>query len=73
MNGARLKPCKTCGTKPILESWASGGAKFAVRCSNPDRPDSCTDAFFYSMSRFEDETIRRWNEYQEGGVTPNDG
>ena len=63
----RLKPCKTCGTKPVLEHWSSGGPMFAVRCDNPDRPDSCDDAFYYSKCRNPDETVRRWNEYQEAG------
>lgn len=61
----RLLPCHQCGVKPVLEMWSSGGFKCAVRCDNPDRPDSCTNAFFYSMSRNTDETIRRWNEYQQ--------
>lgn len=61
----KLKPCRTCGTKPVLEHWASGGPMYAVRCDNPDRPDSCSDAFYYSMCRNPDEAIRRWNEYQE--------
>lgn len=41
----RLKPCATCKTKPVLEHWASGGPMYAVRCDNPDRPDSCDDGF----------------------------
>ena len=67
----QLKPCKTCGVKPVMESWSSGGARFAVRCNNPDRPESCSDAFYYSMSRFPEEAVRKWNEYQEGGAVQN--
>lgn len=60
----RLKPCKTCGTNPVLEHWSSGGPMYAVRCDNPDRPDSCSDAFYYSMSNNADEAITKWNKYQ---------
>lgn len=65
MNIKRLKPCATCGTKPVLERWASGGPMYAVRCDNPDRPESCDKAFHYSKCRNPDEAIRKWNEYQE--------
>lgn len=65
----RLKPCKTCGTKPVLEHWASGGQKYAVRCNNPDRPDSCDKAFYYSICVDPDEAVRRWNEFQKIGGT----
>lgn len=61
----RLKPGKTCGTKPVLESWRSGGHMFAVRCDNPDRPDSCDLAFNYSKCRDHQEAIKRWNKYWE--------
>lgn len=61
----RLKPCKTCGVKPVLEHWSSGGPMFAVRCDNPDRPNSCDLAFHYSKCRNPQEAIKRWNEYQE--------
>lgn len=60
----RLKPCKTCGIKPVLEHWTSGGSMFAVRCNNPDRPDSCDGGFYYSMCRNPEEAIDKWNEYQ---------
>lgn len=65
----RLKACKTCGTKPVLEHWASGGPMYAVRCNNPDRPDSCDEVFYYSMCNNPDKAISRWNEYQENGGT----
>lgn len=61
----KLKPCKTCGVKPVLEHWSSGGPMYAVRCDNPDRPDSCSDAFDYSKSRNPEEAIKKWNEYQD--------
>lgn len=61
----RLKPCSTCGVKPVLEHWASGGPCYAVRCDNPDRPDSCSIGFYYSMCRNPEESIKRWNEFQE--------
>ncbi len=38
---------------------------YAVRCDNPDRPESCDRAFYYSMCRNPGEAIRKWNEYQE--------
>ena len=65
MKSRKLKPCKTCGTRPVLEHWSSGGKKYAVRCDNPDRPVSCDEAFYYSMCGNPDEAKRRWNEYQE--------
>lgn len=58
----RLKPCKTCGTKPVLEHWASGGMNYAVRCDNPDRGDGCDCKFYYSKSKNQEESIRLWNE-----------
>lgn len=66
--GSRMKPCKTCGVNPVLEHWASGGPMFAVRCDNPDRPDSCNEGFYQSMRRNPDEAIARWNEYQSKEV-----
>ena len=62
----RLKicPCATCGTRPVLEHWSSGGNKYAVRCNNPDRPDSCSDAFYYSLCSNPYEAVAKWNEYQ---------
>ena len=60
----RLKPCRTCGTAPALEHWASGGPVYAVRCNNPHRPDTCSDAFCFSKTSNPEETIARWNFYQ---------
>lgn len=60
----RLKPCKTCGVKPVLEYWTSGGPVFAVRCDNPNRPDSCSEGFYQSKCRDPMEAIEKWNEYQ---------
>ena len=60
----RLKPCCNCGITPVLEHWASGGPMYAVRCDNPERPDACDDAFYYSESRNENEAVARWNEWQ---------
>lgn len=64
-----LKPCGTCGVKPVIEYWESGGPIFAVRCDNPDRPDSCDCAFYYSRSKTSAEAIRKWNEFQEHPLT----
>ncbi len=61
-----LKPCKKCGGKPVREHWYSGGLVFAVRCDNPDRPDTCSEAFYYSRSKDPKEAIRKWNEFQGG-------
>ena len=61
-----LKPCKKCGGKPVREHWYSGGLVFAVRCDNPDRPDTCSEAFYYSRSKDSKEAIRKWNEFQGG-------
>lgn len=61
----KLKPCKTCGVKPVVETWASGGLKFAIRCDNPNRPESCSIPFYLSISKSKDEAINKWNEYQE--------
>ena len=60
----RLKPCRTCGTRPVLEHWSSGGPVYAVRCDNPDRPESCDEAFYYSKSRDPEKAIAKWNEFQ---------
>ena len=37
---------------------------YAVRCDNPDRPDSCGIAFYYSKCRDSNESIRKWNAWQ---------
>lgn len=66
---SRIKACNTCGVKPVIEHWASGGSRFAVRCDNPDRPDSCDRAFYYSISNSKEEAIRKWNEFQERPLT----
>lgn len=63
----QLKPCKTCGVKPVLEHWSSGGPKFAVRCDYPYRPDSCNKAFYYSLSSNPEDAVNKWNEYQSRG------
>ena len=76
MRSSRLKPCHTCGVKPVIERWwSSGGPWYAVRCTNPDRPDSCSDAFYYSESRSSEEAIQKWNHYQDlsaAGERPSD-
>lgn len=61
----KLKPCKTCGVKPVFEHWASGGSMFAVRCNNPNRPDFCDQGFDFSKDRNPQKAIAKWNEYQE--------
>lgn len=61
-----LKPCRICGGDPVMEYWYSGGSVVAVRCDNPDRPDACSEAFYYSRSNASKEAIRKWNEFQEG-------
>lgn len=48
-----LKPCRICGGDPVMEYWHSGGSVVAVRCDNPDRPDACSEAFYYSRSNKE--------------------
>lgn len=58
----RLKVCKQCGVKPVLERWSSGGLKYAVRCNNPDRGDECDWKFYHSMSKNPEDAIRKWNE-----------
>lgn len=60
----QLMPCRICGGRPALESWASGGPMFAVRCDNPYRPDICGEAFYFSESRDRDESIEKWNLFQ---------
>lgn len=65
MSRIKMKPCAICKTMPVLEHWSSGGPMYAVRCNNPDRPDSCSDGFYYSRSRNNKEAIERWNEWQE--------
>ena len=40
---------------------------YAVRCDNPERPDSCDEAFDYSKNRNPEKAIERWNEYQSVG------
>lgn len=37
---------------------------YAVRCDNPDRPDSCDMAFYYSVCRNPEDAIRKWNAWQ---------
>lgn len=65
MRSNRLRPCHVCGVKPVIERWASGGVWYAVRCNNPDRPNSCSNAFYYSISRNPEEAIGKWNDSQE--------
>ena len=67
MNKNKVKPCSTCGVMPVIECWSSGGFRVAVRCNNPDRPDSCDIPFYYSISNNPDEAVARWNEYQKKG------
>ena len=62
----KLIPCKNCGVKPVMEFWRSGGLIVAVRCDNPDRPDACDEAFYYSRSKNLKEAVRKWNEFQGG-------
>ena len=63
----RLKPCKNCGVKPVLEHWASGGPMLAVRCDNPDRPDDCDEGFYVSKCRDPNKAIEAWNRWVLGG------
>lgn len=58
----RLKMCKRCGVKPVLERWSSGGLRYAVRCNNPDRGDECDWKFYQSISKNPEDAIRKWNE-----------
>lgn len=67
MNKIKLKPCSTCGVMPVIECWASGETIYAIRCNNPDRPDSCDIPFYYSRSRSPCEATVKWNAYQDGG------
>lgn len=64
MTKIKMKPCAICKTMPVLEHWSSDGPMYAVRCNNPDRPDSCFDGFYYSKSSGSEEAIKRWNEWQ---------
>ena len=57
MSKVKLKPCSVCGVMPVFELWASGGTICAIRCNNPDRPDSCDIPFYYSRSNNSDEAI----------------
>lgn len=59
----RIKPCPICGGKAVLETWASGGRIFAVRCDNPDRPNKCDDGFYLSRSKSPEEAIEKWNRF----------
>lgn len=67
MSKVKLKPCSVCGVEPVFEYWASGRMIYAVRCNNPDRPDSCSIPFYYSRSRSSYEATVKWNAYQDGG------
>ena len=67
MSKVKLKPCSVCGVMPVFEYWASGRMIYAVRCNNPDRPDSCDIPFYYSRSSSFEEAIIKWNAYQDGG------
>lgn len=58
----KLKVCKRCGVKPVLEMWRSGGFKCAVRCNNPDRGDNCDYKFYHSLSYRREDAIKKWNE-----------
>jgi len=58
----KMKVCKRCGIKPVLEVWGGGGLKCAVRCNNPDRADGCDWKFYHSLSNNKDDAVRRWNE-----------
>ena len=67
MSKVKLKPCSVCGVMPVFELWASGRTICAIRCNNPDRPDSCDIPFYYSRSSSFEEAIIKWNAYQSGG------
>ena len=67
MSKIKLKPCSVCGVMPVIESWASDRMIFAIRCNNPDRPDSCDIPFYYSRSKSPYDAIIKWNAYQDGG------
>lgn len=61
----KIKECKHCKVKPVLERWSSGsitGFTYAVRCDNPDRGDRCDWKFYRSMSNNMEDAIRKWNE-----------
>lgn len=58
----KLKVCKRCGVKPVLERWSSGGLKYAVRCNNPDRGGGCDWKFYHSRSNNPEDAIKKWNE-----------
>lgn len=62
MKKEKIKVCKRCGVKPVLETWHSGGLVCAVRCDNPDRGDGCDWKFDYSKSNNLADAIRKWNE-----------
>ena len=39
MSEIKLKPCPFCGRSNVkIETWASGGRMYMVKCNNPDCP-----------------------------------
>ena len=55
----KLKPCKSCGSKPQIEKWHSGGCMFMIRCPHPDCPVPVDG---YPKGRNLEEVEKEWNK-----------
>lgn len=59
MNEIKLKPCQICGERSIaIETWASGGRMYMIKCKNPDCP---VPESGYPTGRNLDELKAEWN------------
>ena len=62
----KLKPCRLCGKRAIIENWSSGGPMYMAKCSNPDceiGQEITNIAKGHNLPR----VITEWNQMQDGG------
>lgn len=65
MSKPELKPCPFCGKKNIVvETWASGGRMYMVKCNNPDCP---VPANGYPTGRDLEKVKAEWNRRADNG------
>lgn len=59
MSEIKLKPCPFCGRSNVkIETWASGGRMYMVKCNNPDCP---VPERGYPTGRNLDDVKNEWN------------
>lgn len=64
---SELKRCRLCGKRAIIETWASGGKMYMVKCSNPDCYEN------YPRGHNLPQTIKDWNDMQSGSKMVSEG